>query len=60
MAVVDPSLKVRGMDNLRVTDASVMPTTVSENTNTAVMMIGEKGVNLSRRIDDPANRAPQW
>ena len=46
MAVVDPSLRVRGMSKLRVIDASVMPTVVSSNTNAASIMIGEKGADL--------------
>ncbi|WP_315982973.1 GMC oxidoreductase [Aliamphritea spongicola] len=43
MAVVDPeTLKVKGMQNLRVMDASVMPTLISGNTSAPSMMIGEK------------------
>lgn len=43
MAVIDPvSMKVRGMENLRVADASVMPTLIGGNTNAPSMMIGEK------------------
>lgn len=45
-AVVDPSLRVRGIDGLRVIDASVMPTIPSANTNAAALMIGEKGAAL--------------
>lgn len=46
MAVVDPRLRVRGIKNLRIIDAGVMPTIVSGNTNAAVIMIGEKGADL--------------
>lgn len=45
-AVVDPSLRVRGVDGLRVIDASVMPDMISANTNAASIMIGEKGAAL--------------
>ena len=46
MAVVDPNLRVRGIERLRVIDASVMPTITSANTNAAALMIGEKGAAL--------------
>ncbi|MFZ4806041.1 MAG: GMC family oxidoreductase [Hyphomicrobiaceae bacterium] len=45
-AVVDPRLRVRGVDRLRVCDASVMPTVTSANTNAAALMIGERGAAL--------------
>lgn len=46
LAVVDPELRVRGIDGLRVADAAVMPTVVSGNTNAACIMIGEKASDL--------------
>jgi choline dehydrogenase len=45
-AVVDPQLRVRGVEGLRVIDASVMPTITSANTNASSLMIGEKGAAL--------------
>ncbi|MEP1143820.1 MAG: GMC family oxidoreductase N-terminal domain-containing protein [Henriciella sp.] len=46
MAVVDAQLKVRGVEALRVIDASVMPTITSGNTNTPTIMIAAKGADL--------------
>jgi choline dehydrogenase len=45
-AVVDPQLRVRGVDGLRIADASIMPLLVGANTNAATVMIGEKASDL--------------
>jgi choline dehydrogenase len=46
LAVVDPQLRVHGVDGLRVADASIMPTIVAGNTNAACVMIGEKAADM--------------
>jgi choline dehydrogenase len=58
MAVVDPSLRVHGLEGLRVADASVMPTITRGHTNAPVIMIGEKAADfMLRRGADAAARS---
>ncbi len=47
-AVVDAQLRVRGIDNLRVADASILPEDPSGNTNVPTLMVGEKLADLLR------------
>ena len=46
MAVVDPNLRVHGVEGLRVADASVMPTVTSGNCHTGIVMIGERAAAM--------------
>ncbi|MEO0990863.1 MAG: GMC oxidoreductase, partial [Pseudomonadota bacterium] len=48
MAVVDPQLRVRGLDGIRICDSSVMPSLIGSNTNAPTIMIAEKASDLVR------------
>lgn len=50
MAVVDPDLRVYGVKNLRIIDASIMPEISNSNTNAPSIMIGEKGADIMKNV----------
>jgi choline dehydrogenase len=53
-AVVDPQLRVRGLEGVRIADASVMPVVPGGNTNAATIMVGERAADLVRgRLSQP-------
>ena len=58
LAVVDERLRVRGLDGLRVIDASVFPDLIGGNINAVVIMIAEKAADLIRGRELPAEEVP--
>ena len=54
-SVVDPQLRVRGIEALRICDSSVMPRLISSNTNAPSIMIGEKAADLLRGVQSSAD-----
>jgi len=57
MSVVDPQLRVHGVDGLRVVDASVMPGELTANIHAAVLMIGERGADFINQSRTPGTES---
>lgn len=57
MSVVDKETKVKGIENLRIVDASIMPYVVSGNLNGPVIMMAEKAADIIKGVKLPKSKA---
>ena len=58
LAVVDPQLRIRGLEGIRIADASVFPTMPAVNPMIGVLMVGEKAADLVRSDRPATTTAP--